>query len=132
MPFIEKYLGIKSIAEVNHTNVCFFRTPKIQYLKDEDWEISLPLFEKYVKYITPPWVFLIGNTGTYILETHGCLNIIKKITVLDKSRNVFGFKGLLFSQFDFFCVPHPQAHISTRARNNIWKKVTNSKIIKIM
>lgn len=128
MPYINKYMGIQSIEEVNYTNLCFFRTTNISYLKDEDWEISLPLFEKYTKFINPPWILLLGNTGVIFLKRYDSLDKLKTLIVHDKIRRVIGYKGILFGQFQFFCVPHSQAHISTKDRNKIWEKVTNNKI----
>ena len=123
MPYLTKYLGINEIQEINYTNLCFFRSENISVLESKDWELSFPLLNTYVNYINPPWILLLGTTGFKILKNNQLITEDLRIEVQDKNRKVLGFRGLLFSQYKFMCVPHSQAHLSNNARNKIWRKV---------
>ena len=121
--YFDKYLKIKSISEVNYSNLCFFRSPKIHYLNWKDWELAIPLFRRYVDYINPPWALLLGKTGIGILDYYGHLKNLKKIEIKGKRKRTFGYSGILFEKYPFYCVPHPQAHIATDVREKVWKNV---------
>lgn len=125
MPYIKKYFGINSISEVNYTNLCFFRSLNITFLTHTDWKNAMPLLVKYVKYIKPEWIVLLGNTGVKFLSVFSIIDITKKISVSDKKNNINGYKGIFINKYPFYCLPHPQAHVSKNVRNLIWKKVLN-------
>jgi len=121
--FLEKQWGLdfKSI-NFNYTNFCFFRTPKAEYLSLDDYLLSLPLFEKYVHYINPPWLLSIGGINIKMLNTFG---LLKNIQLHFDNENKFrGYSAQLWV-YDIFSVPHPNAHLTTEARHTIWIKITN-------
>lgn len=118
--YFKKYLTVKSIDEINYSNLCFFRSPNIKYLTWKDWELSVPLFKTYVDYITPTWTVLLGKTGVRILNELGHLKDLSRIEVKGKRNRTFGYTGLLFDKYNFYCVPHPQTRIATEVRDEIW------------
>lgn len=125
--YFEHYLGVQRISEVNYSNLCFYRSPNISCLTPKDWEISLPLLKEYVDFISPPWILLLGTTGIQILKNN---NLVEKFTsyeIQGKKRRIFGYTLILFNNYKLFCVPHPQARISTIYRKSIWELVTNNK-----
>lgn len=121
--YFKKHIGIESINQINYSNLCFFRSPKIKYLKERDWELALPLFEKYVNYIKPTWTLMLGNTGINYLGNH--LTITDRIKVNGKGRKVKGYKGVLFGKYKFKCVPHPNNYRfnSSEKIDELWAKV---------
>ena len=118
---------MKSISNVNYSNLCFFRSPKIKYLTWSDWKLSIPLFKSYTDYINPPWTVLLGKTGVEILDRFGYLNNISRIEVFGKQKRTFGYVGTLFDKYNFYCVPHPQTRISTEVREKVWQLLFKSK-----
>ena len=125
MYFFYSYLNIKSIDDINYSNLCFYRTPKIKYLKNSDWKESLPLLNEYIEYISPPWIMLSGKTGFSKLNLFNCVSEIEKFEIQDKRRRVFAYKSKLHNKYDMYCVPHPQARISKQSRNQIWDSLLN-------
>ena len=77
--YFKEYLNIIDIGEVNYSNLCFFRSPKVKFLTQKDWELSLPLFRKYVEYINPSWTVLLGKKGVSILNDFGHLTSLVRI-----------------------------------------------------
>ncbi|HEY8388647.1 MAG TPA: hypothetical protein VIK74_08590, partial [Parasegetibacter sp.] len=72
--FLEKHWQLDVLnINFNYTNLCFFRTPKEKDLTSDDYKLSLPLFEKYVRYINPPWLLSIGGTNIKVLNNLGML-----------------------------------------------------------
>jgi hypothetical protein len=123
LSYIKKHLNIDSISEINYTNLCFFRTPKINYLIDEDWEKSMPLFKKYVEYINPPWTLLLGTTGIEKLKRYCQITNLDCIEIKSEGKRTFGYIGKLFDKYPLYCVPHPQNKIPTEIRSAVWDKV---------
>jgi hypothetical protein len=120
--FLEKHwqLDISNI-NFNYTNLCFFRTPKEKELSSDDYKLSLPLFEKYVRYINPPWLLSIGGTNLKVLSGLGLLKNIQY--QFDNEKKFRGYSAQLWD-YNIFSVPHPTARLTTEARNTIWTKVT--------
>jgi hypothetical protein len=129
LPLLKKYLGIMTLDDLNYSNLSFFRTPKIKYMTLIDWKLSLLLFEKYVSYIKPSWILLLGTTGVKILTSLDYLTNVKKIKISGNDKKVIGYQGLIFNKYHFFCVPHPQSHISSLSRSQIWVTVLDKKMI---
>jgi len=122
--FFQEYLKISDISEVNYSNLCFFRSPKVHLMKDgKDWELAIDLFNEYVHYIKPSLTVMLGKTGIPKLNSNKSLTDLNRIEEKDKRKRVFGYKGKLFGKYSFACVPHPQVRISTETRENIWRKV---------
>ena len=119
--FFDEYLSLKfDELNFNYTNLCFFRTPKIDDLSFQDYKLSYPLFEEYVKYIQPPWIFSLGITSYDILKKMGQLNADSEIK--DSSQKHRGATGK-FLGFNFYAVPHPNAHLKNNSRKEIWAQV---------
>lgn len=113
-------LNITSI-NFNYTNLCFFRTPKENDLTISDYELSLPLFEKYIRYINPPWLLSIGGTNLKVLDHFGALRNVQRH--FDKQNKYKGHSGKLWD-YNIFSVPHPSARLTSEARQTIWTSVT--------
>ena len=106
--------------DYNYTNFCFFRTPRACDLVYNDYLLSSGLFEKYVRFIKPPWLLAIGTTSFYKLENLGILSEIKSFTH-GKAR---GYAAKLWD-WNLFSVPHAGARLSNESRKAIWDQVTH-------
>jgi len=113
-------LDIESI-NFNYSNLCFFRTPKGKDLSADDFKLSLPLFEKYIRYINPRWILSIGGTNIKVLDSFGALKNIKQH--FDNQDKFKGHSGQLWD-WNIYSVPHPSARLTSEARQTIWTKVT--------
>ncbi len=131
--YILKYLNLNiNSDDFNYSNLCFFRTPNIKYLKGEDFEISIPIFKKFVNDLQPSWILSLGNTNIAYLEKF--LNktgeiSLKPIPLNGKRKGKFevmGYSGTLWSK-QFYCLPHPGAHINKEDRDAIWETVFSGK-----
>lgn len=124
--YLEKHwrLNISNI-NFNYTNLCFFRTPAEKDLSIDDYKLSLPLFEKYVRYINPPWLLSIGGTNIKVLDSLGLLKNIQRH--FDNQNKFKGHSAQLWD-YNLFSVPHPTARLTTEARQTIWSKVTEEMI----
>lgn len=119
---LEKQWGLDFTSiNFNYTNLCFFRTPKERYLSADDYKLSLPLFERYVRYIDPPWLLSIGGTNLKVLGSLGVLKNIRQH--FDRQGKFRGHSGQLWD-WNIFSVPHPSAHLTSEARLTIWETVT--------
>ena len=105
----------------NYSNLCFFRTPKQNYLTKGDYDLSLKLFKRYVDYIQPPWLLSIGVTNIDVLKEFSLISNLKEHS---GCQNKFkGYSGKLWD-FNLFSVPHPGAHIKSEVRQSIWEEVS--------
>ncbi len=120
---LTQHLGLDfTELNFNYTNLCFFRTPTSYILEEEDFILSLFPFEKYVRYINPPWLLSIGLKNIEILNDLGLL--ANKKWLYDKQNKFSGFSGKLWD-WNIFAVPHPNAHLPRESRAVIWEKVIN-------
>ncbi|RYC51858.1 hypothetical protein [Flagellimonas olearia] len=121
--YFREYLN-SEIEDLNYSNFCFFRTPKAHQLENTDWELAYPLFKEYVDFINPPWTLMLGKSN-YALSQH--ISSKQEFSVWDdvNKKTVYGYTGILFSKYPLGAVPHPQARISSDARNEIWKTITD-------
>lgn len=120
--FLEKHWGLDiTSVNFNYTNLCFFRSPSEKYLLKKDYELSLPLFEKYIRYINPPWLLSIGSSNLKVLDHFGLLKNIHRH--FDNQNKFKGHSAQLWD-YNIFSVPHPSAHLTNEARQTIWTKVT--------
>lgn len=127
---IRKYLDPQwnldfTTINFNYTNLCFFRTPKQSCLSLGDYELSLPLFERYIRYINPPWILSIGVSNLRILNRLGALSNLKDH--YDNQGKFRGQSGRLWG-WHFFSVPHPSAHLTRESRLEIWSAVTQEMV----
>lgn len=119
-----KYFDIflnSDISQLNYSNLCFFRSHKIDMMTAKDWKLVVPLFEKYVDFINPPWTVMLGATGIKYLELNYLTNFKKEI-VCGKTKRIFTYTGKLFDKYPFACVPHPQTRISKDNRTEAWRR----------
>ncbi len=112
-------LNFKDI-NFNYTNLCFFRTPRESLLEEEDYRLALPLFERYVRYINPPWLLSIGGKNMKILDKFKLLRDIERH--YDQHRRFKGHSAQLW-QWNVFSAPHSQAKMTNKARRTIWDKL---------
>lgn len=121
--FLEKHWQLDiSNKNFNYTNLCFFRSPTEKDLSVDDYKLSLPLFEKYIRYINPPWLLSIGGTNINILDRFGQLENIQRY--FDNENKFKGHSAQLWG-YNIFSIPHPIARLTTEARQTIWTKVTD-------
>lgn len=106
----------------NYTNLCFFRTPSEKHLSKDDYNLSLPLFEEYVRYINPPWLLSISMKNFKVLNSLRLLTFIQPF--FDNEKKFKGYSAQLWGYKVFF-VPHPNAHLTNAARETIWTKVSD-------
>ncbi len=109
-------------TDVNYTNLCFFRTPNINHLTNQDFENSLHLFKHFFDFVKPPWIFSLG------IKTYEKLKEFDKLSDID-NESYFGEKcrGVTAKlwNINFYCVPHPNARVSNESRNRIWELIGN-------
>src|SRR5690606_12989606 len=86
-----------------------------------DYQNSLPLFEKYIRYINPPWLLSVGVTNIAKLNSLGVLKEIRQH--FDDQKKFSGFSGQLWD-WHLFAVPHPGARLTNNSRFRIWERVT--------
>ncbi len=120
-PFLEKYLLLNFyIINFNYTNLCFFRTPKESCLNSKDHENSLPLFKQFVEFVKPPWIFSLGNNNYNILLGLGQLTDVMEY--FDSEHKHKGIMAKLWGH-NFYSVPHPNARVKKKSRNEIWEHI---------
>jgi len=118
-----KNMGLNfSEINFNYTNLCFFRSPRVSLIENEDFALSLIPFEKYVRYIDPPWMLSLGIKNMQILNRFGLLKNIKRYH--DDQKKFSGISAQLWDR-KVFAVPHPNAHVPRESRATIWEKVIN-------
>ena len=120
----------EEMAELNYSNLCFFRSPKAHQISEKDWDLAIALFKEYVYYINPPFTLMLGSPPKSLKQHH--LTNLTTIKVKDEKHDkiVRGYTGILFGKYPFGCVPHPVARISKDARYKIWDEVVNKSVYK--
>ncbi len=119
--YFRDYLG-KEIEELNYSNLCFFRSPKVYQMANSDWELAIPLFKEYIEYIKPPWTLMLGKPNR-LWEKHVENKESKPFFDKKYNKTVYGYTGKLFGKYPFVAVPHPQARISPESRKQIWQEL---------
>jgi uracil-DNA glycosylase family 4 len=117
---ISEFLKIKAEdVEFNYTNVCLFRSPNISDLSIKDVRLCVPILEKFIELINPPWILSLGNTNIKYLKPN--LRDLKRIVKVGTSH--IGYTGTLWS-YKIYSVPHPNARkLTNDVRHKIWKSV---------
>jgi len=54
------------------------------------------LFEKYIDFISPPWILILGTSGMKYLGSD--LTITDEISIKGKARKINSYKGILFGK----------------------------------
>ena len=124
-PFLQEYTKLNSILDINYSNLCFFRSPKVSDLSPRDWELSSKLFEDYINYIQPPWILFtsLGRKPVSILLNHDDIEIKVQKDFKQGNKVFTAHKGLYRHQFKLLTVPYPYqaGGISKITRCRIWK-----------
>lgn len=124
-PFLQEYEKLNSINDINYSNLCFFRSPKVSDLSPHDWELSGKLFESYINYIQPPWILFtsIGRKPISILRNQDDIDIKEQKDFNQGNKTFTAYKGLYRQLFKLFTVPYPYqaGGISDNTRRQIWK-----------
>jgi hypothetical protein len=119
--FLESYLLLDfETMNFNYTNLCFFRTPNENILRPKDYENSLPLFTKFVEFVKPQWIFSLSSKNSKILSQFGQLT--DSMDFYDSEQKHKGVKAKLWG-YPYFSVPHPNARVKTKSRNEIWERI---------
>jgi hypothetical protein len=116
---LREHFGIEKIDDINYCNVCFFRTPSEELLETKDWELSIPLFEEYVKYINPNYVIILGRTPIIMLKKLNKIDDIERKFV-GVRKNYRVYTGKLFGIYNLFGFPHPNTQIDNESLSKIW------------
>lgn len=123
---LKRYLAIEEgTHDFNYTNLCFFRSPKLTDLSQDDFRISLSLFQEFIEFINPEWVLSFGSTNIKILYKSKHITEVKGFNP-EVGKRFRGHSAILFNKFPFYSLPHPQAHMSGVAREQLWAKVIES------
>lgn len=119
--YLLNYLNVNPARiNFNYANLCFFRSPKESDLTKRDYELSLPLFKQYVEFIQPPWIFSLGSSNSKWLQQ---LKKLKKTIEFPDNEGKFkGITGTLW-KFPYFSVPHPNARVKSKSREEIWESI---------
>jgi hypothetical protein len=120
--YLENYLRLDfDTMNFNYTNLCFFRTPNEVILRPKDYENSLPLFKQFVEFVQPDWIFSLSNGNSKILSQFGLLT--NTTDFYDSEQKHKGVKANLWGH-PYFSVPHPNARVKTKSRNEIWERIS--------
>ena len=116
--YLKEYflLDINDIS-FNYTNLCFFRSPGSKDLTDLDYKLSLPLFERYVKFIDPEWILSLGSGSSQILLNNG---LLKGDNLFKEGKAKFKASAEKLWGYDFYAVPHPNARVKNDLRKELW------------
>ncbi len=125
LSLFNEHLGINTLSEINYTNLCFFRTPTIADLEEEDWNLSRPLFLSFVEFVAPPWLLMLGTSGLWKLQELDLLSKMKEHSVVQGTRTCWSYSAEMFGR-PFVAVPHPQAHLKSEVRSQLWELACNN------
>jgi hypothetical protein len=117
--YVKKYLNVDiDSGKFNYTNLCLFRSPGQKDLLTEDYESCFETFKFLVREICPPWIISLGT---------GNIDRLRALipTFSPELKSIGRAKGCNDKLLDtpFYCVPHPNAHLSKNDRDGIWNKV---------
>lgn len=123
-PFMKEIVKIEiSTGEFNYSNLCFFRTPSIKDLTDNDFKICSPVFKKMIELIHPKQIISLGTGNIkylkkYFQDEFDCEN---PISVPGTSHKIYS--GNLLG-FTFYNLPHPNARkLSNEIYEKLWKRL---------
>ena len=119
--YLQKYLEVDlEKINFNYSNFCFFRSPKVSDLSNNDFSLCKPILKEYINYINPPWILSLGVTIVDHLPKD--INIKPFKT---EHKNILGYKGNLFG-YNYFILPHPNYPLHNTYRDEIWEEVFNN------
>ena len=129
LPYLEEFLKISSVDEINYSNLCFFRSSKISDLDEKDWDHSLELFDIFINYVNPEWL-IFTSIGTARVAKLFSLSGFRKIQErsFDQGNKMFtAYKGKYQNSIPMYTVPYPYraGGISEETRYKIWHWLFN-------
>jgi hypothetical protein len=110
-------LDIES-GKFNYTNLCLFRSPGQKDLLMEDYESCFKTFKFLVREISPLWIISLGTANIERLKALD-LTFSPQMKFSGRAK---GCTGKLLDR-SFYCVPHPNAHLSKSDRDSVWQDV---------
>lgn len=121
--YLKKYPGIDvEDGEFNYTNLCLFRSPNQKFLLTDDYESCFDTFKFLVAAIEPPWILSLGTGNVERIKA-----LIPAFSPeIETAGRATGRRDKLL-EIPFYCVPHPNAHLSKPDRDGIWEKVFSDK-----
>lgn len=123
-PFLKEHLHVQDIKTINYSNLCFFRSPKVQDLTEGDWDCSRHLIQKYITYIEPAWIlFLSTNIDQAIKSLE--LEFLESPKVISyKTYTAYrGISKITGQKIPFYALPHPNARLQYNIRQQLWNLV---------
>jgi len=124
-PFLKEHLNVEDVKNINYSNICFFRSPKVQDLSNNDWDVSKRLISDFVSYVDPSWIlFTSSNIGKAkdILKLEDPILHFKAGTI----RVYHAYKTVSIlseKRVPFYSLPHPNARIKGKVRKMLWDDV---------
>ncbi len=128
-PYLNKYLKVDDPKEINYSNLCFFRSPKVKDLSDKDWNLSKELFLDYLRYLDPPWIIL-ATSGIECASRALDLSDVLHFTAGD----IIIFNAYIAKcsvggrNVQLYSYPHPNAKVPGWVRDQLWDKTFSNKI----
>jgi len=117
--YVKQYLKVDlESGNFNYTNLCLFRSPNQKYLLPEDYESCFETFKLLVREISPLWIISLGTANIERLKALD-LTFSPQMKFSGRAK---GCTGKLLDR-SFYCVPHPNAHLSKSDRDSVWQDV---------
>jgi hypothetical protein len=121
-PLIKEYCHLDiSEGKFNYSNLCFFRTPGIKNLTDDDYKSSIPIFKSLIELVKPSQIISLGTGNISRLQKYFPDDFQTGTAVLvpDTSHRIYS--GFLFG-YKFYGLPHPGARkLSNETYERLWK-----------
>jgi uracil-DNA glycosylase len=109
-------------GEFNYSNLCYFRSPDISYLNEEDYKICLPILKSFVAYVKPEWIVSLSTGNIKYLRKYFPDDLTYE-TIQSENTSHKAFRGK-FLDIPFYNLPHPNARrLSNETYYAIWKNV---------
>lgn len=113
-----EYAGINvESGHFNYSNLCFFRTPKIDLLTREDYRHSWPILKRLIERLAPPYIICLGTSAIDHLEES---TRERRIPHQQARRQYRAYAGTIISH-PFYALPHPNARVPIGVREDLWK-----------
>lgn len=120
---LRHYFPNEDIDNCVQTNFCFFRSKKQNQIKQADLELSTPLFIKLIDIIKPKRIIGFSSKfREYCVNESICKNI-RQTQFKSNRKKVYVAKGIFKAnknEFPVYFLPHPNARITTLARDYAW------------
>ena len=118
---LKNHFNINSIDEINYTNVCFFRSTHEEKITPRDWRNTINLFDKYVDYVKPSYMIILGRTPIEQLDKCLCLNDLVSVRVGETKKRYRVFTAKYKGLYPLVGLPHPNGKIQKKSLDDLWK-----------